>query len=292
MWIIVGLAAILVVLCGAILLLMTNGRGRQGPIPTPTQISARTTGTSTHTIPSTTATAEQATPTSVAETGTPPSLTWTPTPGDTPLPATVTPISPTPTPTDTPEPPTHTPTPVPPTDTPTYTPSPTPTPVCATLPEGAFVTLWQSYFEQLGCPAYTAPKAIQDAEEAFQNGHMFWRADNDYAYVVYESGSRAGTYQAFTDLWSEGDPPYSCTASPPPGLVQPMRGFGAVWCLLGAESAPIGWALAEEGGFGPGRGDPLVQEFEKGFVFRDSDGTSRGLAYLFLLDGTFVRVPY
>jgi hypothetical protein len=74
--------------------------------------------------------------------------------------------------------------------------------------------------------------------------------------------------------------------------VQPERGFGAVWCLLGAESAPIGWGLAPEAGFGPGNGDPLAQDFERGFVFRDSDGTSRGLAYVFFDDGTFLRESY
>jgi hypothetical protein len=141
----------------------------------------------------------------------------------------------------------------------------------------------------LGCPLYPNPKPIQDAEQAFQNGHMFWRADNDMAYVVYEVGSRAGTFESYTGLWSEGDPVYSCVATPPSGLVQPERGFGAVWCLLGAESAPIGWGLAPEAGFGPGNGDPLVQEFERGFIFRDSDGTTRGLAYIFFGDLTFVR---
>jgi hypothetical protein len=121
---------------------------------------------------------------------------------------------------------------------------------------------------------------------------MFWRADNDWAYVAYEEGGRTGTYHAFTGLWSEGDPDFSCQASPPPGFYQPKRGFGAVWCLLDAERGPAGWALAEEQGFGPGHGDPLVQDFEGGFIFRDSDGTTRGLVYLFFDDNTFVRVPY
>jgi hypothetical protein len=122
---------------------------------------------------------------------------------------------------------------------------------------------------------------------------MFWRQDNELIYVVYEQGPRAGTYQSVLDRWSEGDPQYSCPAVVPPGTVQPERGFGAVWCDLGAANAPIGWGLEEEAGFWPGSGDPLVQDFERGTIFRDSDGTTRGLAYIFFKDtGTSVRVPY
>jgi hypothetical protein len=158
--------------------------------------------------------------------------------------------------------------------------------------QGVFANLWQTYRSQLGCPQYANPQVIQDAEQAFQNGHMFWRQDNDYAYVVYEGGGSAGTWQAFVNMWTEGDPDYSCAASPPPGMVQPKRGFGAVWCTLGGPSAAIGWGLGEEAGKGPGNGDPMVQDFERGIIFRDSDGTSKGLAYVLFDDGTFVRVSY
>jgi hypothetical protein len=122
---------------------------------------------------------------------------------------------------------------------------------------------------------------------------MFWRQDNDRAYVVYEQGGLSGSFQAFTGAWSEGDPEYSCAATPPPGKIQPKRGFGAVWCQLGGPGAAIGWGLAEEVGFGPGNGDPLVQDFQRGFIFRDSDGTSTGQAYVFINDTSkFVRASY
>jgi hypothetical protein len=178
-------------------------------------------------------------------------------------------------PTDTPEPPTH-----------------TPTPSCPFEAQGILADLWQTYRNRLGCPLYQAPKLVQDAEQAFDNGHMFWRADIDYASVIYEQGSLAGTFRMFTSMWSEGDPEYSCAASPPPARIQPRRGFGAVWCHLGGASAPIGWALSDEQGFGPGNGDPLAQDFEGGSIFRDSDGTNRKLAYVLFSDWTFVRVPY
>ena len=71
-----------------------------------------------------------------------------------------------------------------------------------------------------------------------------------------------------------------------------MRGFGKVWCDLGAASAPIGWGLADEQGFWLGKGDPLVQDFDHGMILRDSDGTNTGRAYVFFGNGTFVHVSY
>jgi serine/threonine protein kinase len=280
-WIVVALAAVLVLMVGALVLLLAGGGDNATPMPTFTQVIVWQTPT--------TALAEVIPTSTPADTQAPP-----PGPTDV-LVVTESPEPPTdtPTPTDTPEPPTDTPTFTPtPTSTPTRTPTPTSPPPCAVQAQGLFAGLWQTYRNQLGCPLYAQPKAIQDAEQAFDNGHMFWRADNDRAYVLYQSGPRNGTFQSFTGMWSEGDPEYSCAATPPPGRVQPKRGFGAVWCDLGAASAPIGWGLGEEVGFGPGYGDPRVQDFDTGIIFRDSDGTTQGKAYVMFGDGTFVRVNY
>jgi hypothetical protein len=132
---------------------------------------------------------------------------------------------------------------------------------------------------------------IQNAEQAFENGRMLWRADRREILVLYEKGSRAGTYQLFVDTWTEADPAYSCAATAPANRVQPWRGFGRVWCHLGGAAADIGWALASEAGFGPGCGDPLVQDFTGGLIFRDSPGTATNQAYLFFADTfEFLRV--
>jgi hypothetical protein len=202
--------------------------------------------------------------------------------------------TPTPTPTSTPTAttgPTHTPRP---SRTPTHTPTPEPTPKCAFEPEGVFAALWQTYKVQLGCPSYPAPLAIQDAEQAFENGRMFWRQDNRFIYVVYEKGASAGTYQLFFDVWEEGDPDYSCVVpTPPADRLQPKRGFGLVWCNLGGPYSGIGWALEEEAGFYAGNGDPLVHDFEHGTIFRDSAGTASGTAYVFFDEtSTFVHQAY
>ena len=214
-------------------------------------------------------------PSVTAETPTP-TLTMTSTPKQTETPA----PPDTPTPSDTP--------------TPTITLTPEPTPDCAVEPEGEFAALWEDYNVELGCPLYPTPKAIQDAEQPFENGHMFWREDLRHIYVVYEQGSLEGTRQVYLDEWEEGDPDYSCAAPPPPlEREQPKRGFGLVWCKLGGADAEIGWALEEELGFFEGQGDPLVQDFDFGVIFRDSLGTVNGKAYvLFSETGTFVHVSY
>jgi predicted Ser/Thr protein kinase len=287
-WIVTGLAVVLIAMVAVLAILLLGGDGGDAtPAPATTQAVALDTPTSdSGPIPTLEPTA---TPAPSATSTLPPTELPTGTaevPTDTPVPVT-----------DTAQPPTDTP--VPPTDTPTSTatPSPTPTtpppPPCAFPAQGLFASLWQTYRSELGCPLYSQPKVIQDAEQTFDNGHMFWREDNDHVYVVYEQGGLSGTYQFFVDLWSEGDPEYSCVAYPPPGRLQPKRGFGAAWCQLGGSSAAIGWALAEEAGFGAGYGDPVVQDFERGMIFRDSDGTTQGLAYVFIAtDSSFVRAPY
>jgi serine/threonine-protein kinase len=278
--VLLALAAVtILVVIGLIAAALLAGEAQATPVPTQVIVVVSPTSSGGEVIDLT------VTPTSDEPTSTPISepATAEPLPTNT-LSPTDMPVSPT----DTPVPPTATL--APPTSTPV---PPTPTvPPCPFAAQGLFADLWQTYRIQLGCPLYPQVQVIQDAEQAFQAGHMFWRADNDYAYVVFEQGGWAGTYRSFTDKWNEGDPDFSCPATPPPGLVQPKRGFGKVWCELGGASSPTGWALAEEVGRGPGNGDPAVQDFERGMILSDSDGRSTHRAYVFFPDGTFVRVGY
>jgi len=306
-WILAALATLVILILGGLLAIVLWATDGDSPAATATGAIAMATLTPEASSPWNGATptgtdlaGPSATATAPATATLPPGdspQTATPTsthppPTATPLPATNTPQPPSPTPlppTATAVPPTHTP--IPPTNTP-VPPTNTPVPACSIEAQGAFAALWQTYRNRLGCPLYQVPKIVQDSEQAFQNGHMFWRSDVDAIYVVYEQGGLSGTAQAFQDIWEDGDPVYSCAASPPPGLVQPKLGFGAVWCQLGAASAPIGWGLSPEAGFGAGYADPMAQDFQHGVIFRDSDGTTKGLAYVFFADGTFVRVPY
>ena len=232
------------------------------PTQAPTESAAPAETPSATLVPSVTAETDTPTPTATAT----PTSTETPTPSDTPS--------------DTP--------------TPTITLTPEPTPDCAFEPEGEFAALWEDYKIELGCPLYPTPKAIQDAEQPFENGHMFWREDLRHIYVVYKQGPLEGTRQVYLDEWEEGDPDYSCAAPPPPAQrEQPKRGFGLVWCKLGGAESEIGWALEEEMGFFEGQGDPRAQDFDSGVVFRDSLGTVNGKAYVFFSEtGAFVHVSY
>ncbi len=168
--------------------------------------------------------------------------------------------------------------------------------ICAGV-QAPFARLWRRYRNELGCPL-GAPVAIQDAEQAFENGRMFWWKYNKDAwiYVLYERGEKDGEYQEFRNGRLEGpqpDCPYPCEASPPEGFFQPQSGFRVAWCQLCAEDALIGWALEGERGFGPGSAGPWVQYFDRGLIFRQGEGnTQRQIYILFAKDGTFKRVPY
>lgn len=206
---------------------------------------------------------------------------------------TVAPTSP-----STPTPPQPTATPLP-TRTPTATSLPTTTRMpttmpptataCALRPTGAFASLWSQYQDDLGCPGYAAPRFISDAEQLFQHGHMFWRGDVDVYYVVYDGGGTTqGDWFWFGSKYNEGGLA-ACTEQAPPGLVKPRSGFGNVWCALGGGDARIGWALDREYGFGAELRTVRVQDFEGGVILQDSDGMRRGLAYVLMYTGQFIR---
>lgn len=137
---------------------------------------------------------------------------------------------------------------------------------------------------------YQSPKTLPIAgEQPFQNGHMFYLSDRPpQILVVYDA---SGDWQILDANWGNNDPEYSCQVSVPPGLWQPRRGFGNVWChQLGGPSSRIGWATDDERGFND---LDIVQDFERGIIFRDSDGLAKRRVYvLFKGNWTFVREQY
>ncbi len=154
---------------------------------------------------------------------------------------------------ETPPIPTLTPTPVP-----TATPMPTPTPACPTEPTGEFAYLWRNPLVQdrLGCP-FDSPSIIKGVIEAFQNGLMYWREDLRWIYVIYNDGH----WESYEDTWAPPEPE-RIGLTPPPGLVEPRRGFGKVWReQLGGPEAAIGWATEEEYPL-PSR----IQNYERGMI--------------------------
>lgn len=188
----------------------------------------------------------------------------------------------------------------PPLDRPTDTPLPTSTTrvrptatdvPCSFRPSGEFVTIWSRYADNLGCPAYAMPRPITDAEQEFQNGHMFWRRDADVYYVIYDgSGSTSGQWQYFDSSYGiTGDNGIlaTCPETPPSGFFKPTMGFGNVWCASGGRNARIGWAVDSEFGFD---GLAQVQDFQRGVIFQDSAGVVDRMVYLLFDTGEFMRV--
>jgi serine/threonine-protein kinase len=221
----------------------------------------------------------------------PPTFTPIP-PTDTPVPPTKIPIltltpSPSPTPASTPTPSpsptlTSTPTPLP----------PTPTISCPITATGTFANLWIKYKDKLGCPIRQSPLAGWYAEQPFEGGHMFWSKEADLYLVTI--GGNSGSWQVYSEdesPWKEGMPRLSCSATPPAGKTQPVRGFGGLWCRHESIRQQLGWGTDIERGFD--NGIDLIQGFKGGLIFRDSDGRTRGLAYILFYDGmVFVREPY
>jgi hypothetical protein len=207
------------------------------------------------------------TPTSTS-TGAPPpitvTMTSTSTPADTPT------STPTPTQTFTPTP-TQTPT-----RTPTPTPTPSPTPPCATAVDPQLAPAWDR--TKVGCPT-AVTSVIWAAWEPFEHGYMLWRSDNDWAYAFNWQGGtnqNAGDWTTGGESWRWDGITNPPVLTPPPGLFEPVRGFGFVWYYkLGGQTSAIGWGTDIEKGFCAN-----LQPFEHGFLFglsgaaqcQDADG--------------------
>jgi serine/threonine protein kinase len=251
LWALAAVAVVVVVL--VVILLLTGGPSPVDTTATEQALAAlRATQTAeampTTTQPQPTATAP-ATTTELPITDTP-----MPIPTDTPIPPTETPV----TPIDTPVIPTDTPIP------PTYT----PTPACGLPTDPTLAPLWDR--ARLGCP--TASSAITWAAwESFERGYMLWRSDTDNVYILNMQGGTnlsAGTWELRTDTW-DGSNPDGVGLSPPPGLYEPVRGFGWLWrTYLGGPGSQLGWAREEEKGFCAN-----FQPFDAGLIFGSSTVT-------------------
>ena len=172
------------------------------------------------------------------------------------------------------------PTPIPP------TPTPKPTrqskPICLE-PEGVFRNLWLKYRDILGCSVRNQPLRGLFAEQPFQNGHMFWSQLARLYIITY--GQNSGTWEYYReteDPWQEGMPDVTCD----PNVI---RGFGGLWCSHPEMREKLGPPLDRERGF---ENTDYIQGFRNGLLFIDSDGRTKGLAYILLYDGTFTREPY
>lgn len=146
-------------------------------------------------------------------------------------------------------------------------PAPPATPPCETLPVRGFGTVFAARpeaFELLGCPAYPPQEqAIDTLLQRFERGWMLRVAatapyQRPQIYVLFEDEQR---FVRFDDTWNPAGDPESTGLTPPPGRLEPVRGFGKVWREgTGARVRErLGWAVELERA---GRG--AYQNFQRG----------------------------
>lgn len=96
---------------------------------------------------------------------------------------------------------------------------------------------------------------IQVAYQPFERGYMIWRSDTREIYVLYLDNE--GLFEIHPDSWVEGET-FEIGETPPPGKVQPVRGFGKVWAVGHSPYSwvtpsgvrqRLGWALDVEKSF-------------------------------------------
>ena len=245
------------------------------------------------------ATAESARATAAYEAAIPPTPTYTPVPTETATPVNSgTPIA---------AEPTHTPT-----ATPTATPDFAPTATfeagqnlaatetaiavvnatqttearrsCKFEPEGRFGTVWIRYIRLLGCPVQQVIGG-QYAEQPFQNGYMIWAGIPSLFFVMI--GETEGPwYLIMNDEVDSYNPTdgVACRVEEPPArnLVQPIRGFGAIWCGREDIRKQIGWGTEPEFAVVNNQ----LQAFENGFILQDS----RGFIYVLPTGADYIRI--
>lgn len=98
-----------------------------------------------------------------------------------------------------------------------------------------------------GCPGDAALFSL-GAEQPFEHGTMVWIEEQDGIYVLFDDEVHSPRWSFYEDTWEEGDP--LCDTRPvPPGLFQPQRGFGKLWCEQPDLFDRLGWATAHEVGY-------------------------------------------
>ncbi len=128
-----------------------------------------------------------------------------------------------------------------------------PVPVdCDAPPPEPFAAVWQrngAAQQLLGCPAGT-PQDVALVYQPYEHGHMFWRESDRSIFVLSENAIRQGqptdTWWRLPDTFQEGEADSDPSLQAPPGLMQPIRGFGKVWRQNGFVREALGWATAQE----------------------------------------------
>lgn len=125
------------------------------------------------------------------------------------------------------------------------------------------------------CPV-EPPQTTTQAEQTFERGRMIWVQTQDRIYVVFEDGGSPGWAQ-YPDDFVEGDPERDESLVPPPGMEQPIRGFGLVWRSNQRIRDRLGWATSPEIAF-------------EGMIQANSTELSVATQYLRMRDGGIIAL--
>jgi hypothetical protein len=160
-------------------------------------------------------------------------------------------------------------------------------------PPGGFGPIYLSDLTlqaQLGCPVGFPPAAstLAGAAQIFERGSMVW---------VANAAGTGGTIYVFTntnglrrlpDTFDPAVDPESGGEQPPPGLLEPVRGFGKIWRNTPGVRDALGWATAPETGV-----SAVLLAFDRGLMLDVS--TRADVLILFITasgdSGTYRAAP-
>jgi hypothetical protein len=131
---------------------------------------------------------------------------------------------------------------------------------CPASPPGGLGIMLASdaaFAASLGCPV-GGTSTLVAARQPFERGAMLYVQGSPGTIYALDIGSR---FRRFDDTWVEGVDPASTGLTPPPGLLEPARGFGKVWRDHPDLQVQLGWATAPEAGQ-----TATVQRFERGLA--------------------------
>jgi hypothetical protein len=141
---------------------------------------------------------------------------------------------------------------------------------CDFEPGDEFREKWIMYQDRLGCATNHAVSG-NFAEQAFENGMMFWSEVLKQIFVAV--GGNQGDWYVFDQpdpqsrSYNPEGPGCDPSAEVPENRLQPIRGFGTIWCDV-PEIRDVGWATEREHGVDGAR----FQPYENGAMLRSNDG--------------------
>ena len=115
-----------------------------------------------------------------------------------------------------------------------------PAPTCIAAVDPRLTETWGALggASGLGC-AYGEAEEGDWVVQLFERGRMYRRDATGTIFALFDDAG----YLTFRDVWQEGMPSRDCDADPPSGLLQPVCGFGMVWCREAGVRDKVGWAL-------------------------------------------------